>query len=185
MQPRFVVGCKWNAMFESNLDICIAWVRFNYDSILNEFCIFDRSELRTVYYGISKQIQHLQLVSQAAEFKFEPKFEPLQVIWQSFPKIIPENNRRFWLQNQGLSSWGRALAQLGRVWGASINTGRQLQSLLAATSFLEETVLHSCNTDLVSKSCSSWWFVNFIHWGQFKFWLLRTVWVFGHWGQYS
>ena len=40
----------------------------------------------------------LQSVSQAAE----SKFEPLQIIWQSFPKAISEENRRFWLQNQEL-----------------------------------------------------------------------------------
>ena len=33
MQPKFAVGCKWNAIFESNLEICIDWVRFNFDSI--------------------------------------------------------------------------------------------------------------------------------------------------------
>ena len=32
----------------------------------------------------------MQPVGQAAQFKFESKFEPLQVIWQSLPKAIPE-----------------------------------------------------------------------------------------------
>ena len=41
-----------------------------------------------VYLGISEQIKPLQLVCQAAEFKFESKFEPLLVIWQSLPKVI-------------------------------------------------------------------------------------------------
>ena len=43
------------------------------------------------------------------------KFKPLPVIWQSLPKAIPEDNRRFWLQNQWPSSWGHAPAQLGWV----------------------------------------------------------------------
>ena len=54
---------------------------------------------------------------QAAEFKFESEFEPLQVIWQSFPKAIREYNRRFLLQNQWPSSWGCAPAQIGRLDG--------------------------------------------------------------------
>ena len=41
---------------------------------------------------ILEAIKPLQLVGQAAEFKFESKFEPLQVIWQSlqglFQKVI-------------------------------------------------------------------------------------------------
>ena len=52
-------------------------------------------KLHTVYFGTSEQIKPLQPVGQAAEFKFESKFEPLPVIWQSLPKAIPEDNRRF------------------------------------------------------------------------------------------
>ena len=35
----------------------------------------------------------LQLVGQAAEFKFESKFRPLQVIWQSLPKAFPDKRK--------------------------------------------------------------------------------------------
>ena len=49
-------------------------------------------KLHTVYAVISEAIKPLQLVGQAAEFKFESKFESLQVIWQSvrrlFQKVI-------------------------------------------------------------------------------------------------
>ena len=45
-----------------------------------------------LYFGVSEQIKPLQPIGQAAEFKFESKFEPLQVIWQSLPKAIPEDN---------------------------------------------------------------------------------------------
>ena len=48
---------------------------------------------------------------------------PVQVIWQSLPKAIREDNRRIWLQNQWPSSWVCAQAQLGRVERASTNTG--------------------------------------------------------------
>ena len=58
------------------------------------------------------------------QLKFESKFVPLPVIGQSLPKAIPEDNPRFWLQNQMPSSWGSALAQVGRVGQASTNTGR-------------------------------------------------------------
>ena len=72
-----------------------------------------------LYFGVSEQIKPLQPIGQAAEFKLESK----QVIWQSLLKAIREDNRRIWLQNQWPSSWGSALAQLGRVGLASTNTG--------------------------------------------------------------
>ena len=40
-------------------------------------------------------IKPLQPVGQAAEFKFESKFEPLPVIWQSLLKANPKGNGRF------------------------------------------------------------------------------------------
>ena len=44
-------------------------------------------KLHTVYSGVSEQIKviikPLQRIGQAAEFKFESKFEPLLAIWQS------------------------------------------------------------------------------------------------------
>ena len=45
-------------------------------------------KLHTVYAVISEAIKPLQLVGQAAEFKFESKFEPLQVIWQSLRRLF-------------------------------------------------------------------------------------------------
>ena len=45
-------------------------------------------KLHTVYAVISEAINSLQLVGQAAEFKFESKFEPLQVIWQSLRRLF-------------------------------------------------------------------------------------------------
>ena len=54
----------------------------------------------TVNSRISEQIKPLELVGQAAEFKFESKFEPLPVTWQSLLKAIPVDHWRFWLQNQ-------------------------------------------------------------------------------------
>ena len=59
------------------------------------------------------QIKPLQLVGQAADFKFETKFELLPVIWQSLPKVSPEDNRRWYLQNQWQRSWGSAVTQVG------------------------------------------------------------------------
>ena len=37
---------------------------------------------------VSEEIKLLQLVGQAAEFKFESKFEPLPVIWQSLRRLF-------------------------------------------------------------------------------------------------
>ena len=45
-------------------------------------------KLHTVYFGASEQIKPLQPVDQAAEFKFESKFEPLPVIWQSLRRLF-------------------------------------------------------------------------------------------------
>ena len=49
-------------------------------------------KLHTNYSGISVQIKTLQIVGQAAEFKFESKYEHLPVIWQSLLKVIPEDD---------------------------------------------------------------------------------------------
>ena len=64
-------------------------------AVLN-FSVFNGpKKLHTDYSGASEQIKPLQPVGQAVEFKFESKFKPLLVIWPSFPKAIPEDNRRF------------------------------------------------------------------------------------------
>ena len=47
-----------------------------------------RIELHTVYSVISEATKPLQLVGQAAEFRFESKFEPLPVIWQSLQRLF-------------------------------------------------------------------------------------------------
>ena len=70
-------------------------------------------KLRTVYSRFSQQKKPVR------EFKFKPKFEHLQVVWQSLPMAIPEDHWRVWLQNQWLSSWGSAPAQLGLARRAS------------------------------------------------------------------
>ena len=51
-----------------------------------------RIQFHTIYSGILEQIKPQQPVDQAAEFKFEFKFEPLQVIWQSLLKAIQGDN---------------------------------------------------------------------------------------------
>ena len=107
-------------------------------------------KLHIVDFGASEQTKSLQSVGQAAEFKFQSKFKPLQVIWQSFPKAVPENNRRFWVQNQMPSSWGSTPAQVWLVGVASMNSG----SFLVGGSRcgprqvrLKKTCCHSCNTE--------------------------------------
>ena len=66
-------------------------------------------KLHTVYSGILQHRKKLQLDSwtcwsscRVQDFKFESKskFKPLQVIGQSHPKAIREDNQRFSLQNQ-------------------------------------------------------------------------------------
>ena len=45
-------------------------------------------KLHPFYAVISEAIKPLQLIGQAAEFRFECKFEPLAVIWQSFLRLF-------------------------------------------------------------------------------------------------
>ena len=55
-----------------------------------------------------KILQLVGLAAGRAGFKFESKFKPLKVILQALPKALPQDNRRFRLQNQRQwpSSWG-------------------------------------------------------------------------------
>ena len=92
--------------------------------------------------GISEQMKPLQFVGQEAEFKTESILSPC--FWQSLPKAMPEDNRRFWLQNQWPSFWDSAGLRL--VWLASTNTGHfwlgcSCCNSAVATGSLEEKVL--------------------------------------------
>ena len=75
------------------------WMRVDIDSVLSSILAYSMDlnefKLHTVYFGTLEQIKPLQPVGQAAEFKFQFKFEPLQFIWQLRPKAIPEDNGRF------------------------------------------------------------------------------------------
>ena len=105
-------------------------------------------------------------VDKAAEFKFESKFEPLQVIWQSlrrlFQKVIEGLN--FKRQYQWPSSWGSSPALLVLVGQASTNAGRFLGSSRCGQrqARLKKTCYHSCNTDSIQESTRSQWFVYFL-----------------------
>ena len=52
-------------------------------------------KLHTVHSVVEEQKKSLQLVDQAALFKFEAKVEPLQLISQSLAKAVLEGNQRF------------------------------------------------------------------------------------------
>ena len=90
-----------------------------------------------LYFGVSEQIKPLQSIGQAAEFKFESKLEPLQFIWQSLPKAVPEDNRRF----RGQKALGAALRHCWRRSDKHRAFPSRRQSLQAATGSLEENVL--------------------------------------------
>ena len=69
--------------------------------------------------GTKKNLNFIQpewylMVGQEAEFKFESKFQPLPVIWQTLQKTVSERNWR--LQNQWPSTCGSTPAQVGLVW---------------------------------------------------------------------
>ena len=91
-------------------------------------------KLHTIYAVILEAIKALQLVGQAAEFKFESKFEPLPVIWQSlrrlFQKIIEVLEGKIKSQALGAAVWlclrwsdGRAQTQ-GVSESAAVAAGR-------------------------------------------------------------
>ena len=69
-------------------------MRVAIDSALSSILAFstDLKRIQTppVYSGTSEQIEPLQHVGQAAEFKVESKFKPLSVICQSLTKAIIE-----------------------------------------------------------------------------------------------
>ena len=100
-------------------------------------------KLHTVYAVISEAIKPLQLVGQAAEFKFESKFEPLPVIWQSlqrlFQKVIEGLEGKINCQALGAAL---LLCLHGLDWQHKHKEfPSQLQSLLAVTGSLEENML--------------------------------------------
>ena len=97
----------------------------------------------------------------------ESKFKPLLVIWQSLPKVIREDNRRFLLQNPWPSGVGSVPAMLGLVWRASTNTGRfQVggSRCWPRQARLRKTCFHSCDTESVCEWKRIECFLNFGPW---------------------
>ena len=92
---------------------------------------------------ISEAIKPLKLVGQVAQFNFESKFEPLQVIWQSLRKLLQK-------VIEGLEGKSRAKL-LGQLSGSACagRTGEhkhrafpsRRQSLRAATGLLKENIM--------------------------------------------
>ena len=99
--------------------------------------------LHAVYSVISEQIKPLQLVGQAAEFKFESKFEPLQEVWLSLPMAVTERNRKFRLQNQWPSSGGHAFVLPWRVERTAAGHDRLALGRITATLVILTWVLVS------------------------------------------
>ena len=85
---------------------------------------------------ISEAIKPLQPVGQEAQFKFESKFEPLPVIWQSLRSL-----RLFQKIIEGLEFKINSQAFGAALWLACAKPESQQQSLLAATGSVEENML--------------------------------------------
>ena len=113
-----------------------------------------------------EKIKPLLLVGQAAELRFESKFEPLPVILQSLStrqsKVLTVMFFD-WFFSHWPSSWGSAPVQLGLVGRATRGEHQHTafpslwQSLLpvAATGLLKEKAppaYHSCDADIVQES---------------------------------
>ena len=71
-----------------------SWYRLT--AVIN-FCVFNRQKKNStqhrLFWGFRAD-KPFESTGQAAEFKIESKFEPLQVIWQALLKAIPEDNQR-------------------------------------------------------------------------------------------
>ena len=61
--------------------IAVWWMRVDNESLLSSISAFKKNSNSTqfieLYFGVSEQTKPLQPIGQAAEFKFESKFEPL------------------------------------------------------------------------------------------------------------
>ena len=100
-----------------------------------------------LYFGVSEQIKPLQLIGQAAEFKFESKFKPLPTS-AGHLSITPEGYSR----RQSKDSTAQSMAKLlglrsGTAWAGRTGEHKhkvfpsRRQSLRAATGSFEENVL--------------------------------------------
>ena len=92
---------------------------------------------------ISEALKPLQLIGQAAKFKFESKFEPMQVIWQSLLGCSRRSSKVY-----RAKSTAKLLGQLSCTACVSRTDEHKhkafsslLQSLLAATGLLEDNML--------------------------------------------
>ena len=100
-----------------------------------------------LYFGVSEQIKPLQPIGQAAEFKFESKFEPLPTS-AGHLAITPEGYSRRQSKDLTAISMAKLLRpRSGTAWAG--RTGQRKhrafpsrrQSLRAATGSLEENML--------------------------------------------
>ena len=109
---------------------------------------------------ISEATKPLQLVSHAAEFKFESKFEPLQVIWQSLRRLCQKTIEGLEGKINGQTlgaalrlclrgSKGRAQTH-GVSWHFRVGGSR----CGPPPARLKKTCYHSCDTDSVQESTS-------------------------------
>ena len=123
------------------------WIQL---TIVPNFRVFkgpQEFKLSTAYSGILVQINPLQLVGQAAEFKFKSKFKPLPVIWQLLLNYIPEDNwRSFDCKISGRALRAALLHRLHSLHRSNRHAKHgvfqsQGQSLLAATCSCEEKML--------------------------------------------
>ena len=109
---------------------------------------WEEFKLHTNYFGVSENIKPLLVkpIDQAAEFKFESRFKPLQIFWQSLPQACRRLSQKSiedfdckindWVLGQrSCTAW---VGQTGEHKHRAFQSRRQ--SLLAATA-LEENML--------------------------------------------
>ena len=129
-------------MLNSIFDQSEAWALetlMHFAQIWHQKWALKEFKLHPVYAVVSKAIKPWQLVGQAAEFKLESKFEPLQVIWRSlqmlFQKVIKGLEGKINGNSLGAALWHCLGEHKYRVFLSL------LQSLRAATGLLEEHML--------------------------------------------
>ena len=153
MKIKFLCG-----LYSVHTAVC--WIRVSINSLLSSFLAVSR-ELKGIqtphrlFWGI-RVMKTLQPIGQEAEFKFESKFKPMQVIWHHSRRLFQTRKKIkvFGITPEGYSRrkskflTAKSMAKrLGQSCAGLTSKHRhraflsQMQLLLAPTGSLEENML--------------------------------------------
>ena len=72
--------------------------------------------------AVLNEIKSWQLICLAARFKFKSNFEPLFIIWESFPKAVQEGNQRLFVQTW--SQWPNTCGRASNIIHSTVLAGK-------------------------------------------------------------